>query len=576
MDAGELRGGRVARGGEQRVFFSALGEFELRALPHALVAVAELRLERGIARGGEARGEEPVRLATDGIFRVVARVHAPDRAEALQRIAAHPIDHHQRAVGVPAHADAHDAVVEDARIDHLERRAVALDAEAAHLSRGKFVEQKNPALAFAERGAGIVFEARGAVGVVRDRRQEKRGLAGEKRFPHSLAHPQARLFHILVIATPAAVARFGEIDETLAFALHVGVVVHGEEIAVVVEGRLLGIADAVRVNLEARAVGLDAHDATLVGIEKIPPFLRGDVQTLVADAPVDAAVGSDAEAVHIVAGVGEVNAETVNDDLANVRHAVVVGVLEPPEVGRDRRVNPAVVIKDAGGDAGDVGVKSFRKHRDLVRDAVAVGVAQLVDALGVDREILPVDGAVLVVIRESAARRAEFSRRERVAVKRRFPLDACERDIVGNPHRVLANIEVGDLAARGGGHINAPLRIDRACDGIGDVQRARPFLEDELARGIGGGLRGEQRAANEGERDADEETQRRDGGSGHGEQEGEPKKLFKPIRHSERSEESTWTFASLHGHSSPAGFFAPLRMTETRNPKNAPTSVRES
>ena len=99
-----------------------------------------------------------------------------------------------------------------------------------------------------------------------------------------------------------------------------------QEIAEIVERRLLGVAEAARVHLEAGAVRLHPHDAALVGEEKPPPLLRLHVRALVADAPVNPAVRSRGEAVHVVTGIGDVHAKTVGEDLALVWRARRAGL----------------------------------------------------------------------------------------------------------------------------------------------------------------------------------------------------------------------------------------------------------
>ena len=106
-------------------------------------------------------------------------------------------------------------------------------------------------------------------------------------------------------------------------------------------------------------------------------------------------------------------------------------------------------------------------------------VASALNALGESRKILPIDGAVAVVILEPAARRAQFARGQFFAEKCGFIRDARQTDIARDPHPVLPDVEVGHLAPRRRRHIDAALRINRARDGIGDVERTRPFLKDE-------------------------------------------------------------------------------------------------
>ena len=314
-------------------------------------------------------------------------------------------------------------------------------------------------------------------------------------FPKALAHPRGRFLHVLIIAAPTGVAALDDVGEAFAFAFHVGVVVHDEEITEIVEGGLLGIAHAVGVDLEVGTVGLDAEDGAFVGIIKVAAFLGGDVGALIADTPINAAVRTDREPVHVVAGIGDVDAEAVHENFADVGDAVVVGVFETPKIGRDGGVDPAIMVHHTGGDAGDGRIKTLGENGHLVGHAIAVGVAHLIDAFGGRREIFPVDGAVAVVVLERATRSADLAGREDVLEKSEFGVDAVERDVVGDPVTVFADVEVADLAAGGRGHINAALGIDRASDRIGDIEGTRPFLEHELVfagRGLRRGERSDQ------------------------------------------------------------------------------------
>jgi hypothetical protein len=78
---------------------------------------------------------------------------------------------------------------------------------------------------------------------------------------------------------------------------------------------------------------------------------------------------------------------------------------------------------------------------------------------------------------------------------------------------VLADIEVADLAPRGGGDVDAPPWVDGARDRIGHVDLAGPLVEPELAAGTRGrgGLGGVNRSKKaSGEREAEKDT-----GGGH-------------------------------------------------------------
>lgn len=236
---------------------------------------------------------------------------------------------------MPTHADAHDAFVDDAGVDHLEGSPVPFGAKRPHFPGRKFVQQKKPALARAERGTRIVFKTGGPVRIVGDGRKNERGLAWEMGLPVAFAHPRAVHFQVLKIAAPAAVARFRQIDKTFPFPFLVGVIVDCEQVTIVVEGGLLRIAHPPHVDLEMRSIRLDPHDGPLVRVKKLASLARGDVQAFVADAPIDASIGSDDRAMHVVTGVGDVNPEAVDDDFADVRDAIIVRIFETPEIRRD-------------------------------------------------------------------------------------------------------------------------------------------------------------------------------------------------------------------------------------------------
>jgi hypothetical protein len=77
------------------------------------------------------------------------------------------------------------------------------------------------------------------------------------------------------MAAPAGVAALGDVHEALFLAGHVGVVVHAEHVAEIVEGDLLHVAQAVREDLEAAAVRLAAQDAAFVRVNHCTPSFAG-------------------------------------------------------------------------------------------------------------------------------------------------------------------------------------------------------------------------------------------------------------------------------------------------------------
>jgi len=285
------------------------------------------------------------------------------------------------------------------------------------------------------------------------------------------------------------------VHEALALARLVRVVVHPDQVAHLVECRLLHIAVAAGVDLETGPVGLHPQRRALVGKHEPPTFARGDVHALVADRPVDAAVGPNHRPVHVVTRVRDVQSEAADELLALIGDAIVIDVAEPPQVGRDGGVDPAVVPEDARGDAGHLGVEALREDRDAVGRAVAVGVAQLVDALSVVGEVLPVDRAVAVVVAEPAARRAQPAGSEFPAEKLGLFLDRSEPHVVRDPHRVLADVEVADLAPGRRRDVGVAGLVERDGRRVRHVERPRPLGRLHLGGGPARGGREQQGAA---------------------------------------------------------------------------------
>ena len=337
-------------------------------------------------------------------------------------------------------------------------------------------------------------EARRAVGIIRDGRGDREGLIGSPgRHPLVLAHPAARGLLVLVLVAPAGVGALQEVDQAFAFLRLVRVIVHADDVAERVEGDLLRVADPAGENLEAPAIRLAAEHGTLVGEEETPAFLARDITALVADGPIDAAVRAEAQPVHVVTGVGDVPAETRRDEFLELRHPVAVGVLEAPDVGDGRDVNPAVEIEDPGGDARDGGVEAFGEDGELIGDTIPVGVGQLVDALLMEGEVLPVHRTIFVVVLEAAATGLQFAGREFPLVESQFIRRRGQADVIGNPERVLADIEVADLATGRGGDVGVASLVERHRRRVGHVERPGPFHRLHLGR------REERREAEQGE-----------------------------------------------------------------------------
>ena len=88
----------------------------------------------------------------------------------------------------------------------------------------------------------------------------------------------------------------------------VGIVVDGEQVAEIVEGELLRIAEARGEELEAGAVGMATKHGATAGIV-VRLAVEGDLVATVADREVDPSIGPHHEAMEVVTAEG--NPDTV-------------------------------------------------------------------------------------------------------------------------------------------------------------------------------------------------------------------------------------------------------------------------
>ena len=130
-----------------------------------------------------------------------------------------------------------------------------------------------------------------------------RGLPLESGLEHPLVHPDVvavvvgiGVLAVLPVRAPAAVGALRQVDEALGFTGVVAVVVHADEIPVLVEGELLKVADAGGKHLEVRTVRIGAQHGALIRRRPAPARLVDDVEAHVADFPVHPAVGAERHA----------------------------------------------------------------------------------------------------------------------------------------------------------------------------------------------------------------------------------------------------------------------------------------
>ena len=148
---------------------------------------------------GERLGEE----GFGGLVDVRGDVHAPDGAFAVERVAADPVGEVGATIRSPSHADAHEAVVDDAQVFLTESVAVGDEREGIHLPFRELVQDEMASQVAVEGVAGLEEEASRTVGIIGDRRGDRERLIGRAgRHPDVLLHPTAVRVLVLVLVAP--------------------------------------------------------------------------------------------------------------------------------------------------------------------------------------------------------------------------------------------------------------------------------------------------------------------------------------------------------------------------------------
>ena len=212
-----------------------------------------------------------------------------------------------------------------------------------------------------------------------------------------------RSIAILPVRTPTSIHVLDDVDEAFFFARTVGVVIDSEHVAVLVKGDFLHIAKSTGIDFKVGAIGVTAKNGTLVWVLEMEPFLGGGAYALIADRPVDTTIGAHREAMHIMAGVGEVDSEAVGNGLALIGFAIVIGVAKLPYIGNDSGVDITIVVKDSGSDSSNFIGESFGVDRGLIGKAIAVGVFDEMDTFGKEFKVSKVVLSVLIEIFDSSS-----------------------------------------------------------------------------------------------------------------------------------------------------------------------------
>src|SRR5436305_523777 len=160
-------------------------------------------------------------------------------------------------------------------------------------------------------GPWIISQPGGAVADQRNRRDDERSLAVELWVAKPFGHPDAaRIGRVdkLETYTPAAIAPFHHVNPAGRIAA-VRIIITGEQIAILIEGKFLGIAQPAREDFEAGAIGIAAQDCAHFGFfDNVCAVLH--VEATISHAEIEFAIRPEAQPVKIVTEKSGSNAVT--------------------------------------------------------------------------------------------------------------------------------------------------------------------------------------------------------------------------------------------------------------------------
>ena len=290
-------------------FDAALGEFPLGFEADASIVVPEQFQQRGFIPRGHAFTEKLFHLGAPGGLRGVGRGGGDSMNATLHRTSpsGHPVQRVHGPVGSEIHIG-RPAVPEEFFLPvHHVAGAGGFDREG-HDSGREIAVQKRAGEACTKSGTRIIRQparalAHGAGG------REDAVLAP---LPQFLLHPRSEAVHVLVAGAPAVIAVLDEMQHA-AWIGAGGVIVHGPEIAEVIEREFLRIAQAVAEDFQIRSIGFAAEYTAAVGEIDHDALAIGEAHAAVAEAHVDATVGAAEEPVQVVSGNADVHAEAGTD-----------------------------------------------------------------------------------------------------------------------------------------------------------------------------------------------------------------------------------------------------------------------
>ncbi len=397
----------------------------------------------------------------------------------------HPIRNVKGAVGTDGESSVATAPGNLLFIVHFESSAFGTDLERRDIST--LGEEEEIAVFLIEGGARIVGEAARPIGITGKGRHNEGCLPREAWTKESLLHPDVvgfftgHLGEVLVavplpMQAPCGHAAFHNVNESLAFAPIITVIVHAEEVAELVEDGLLSIAHPQGKDLQAGPIGFASHDGAAIGIKVVLSILAGCIDPLVCNRPIDSAVWAHGKAGHVVPSLPYVDGVSPTDEGSFVGCSVAVGILVFPDVRLDCRVGRSFRPQDTGGNPRQRRCEILVDRRHLVCLAVAIGVLDSKNLLRLHGEITPITLTVGIAV----WRRVRPDVRKDIwphglFVKRELVLQTADGEIMFHPSPVVAQVQAGYLAATDTSDVGPAFPVEANGNWTGNEWILRPY-----------------------------------------------------------------------------------------------------
>lgn len=191
----------------------------------------------------------------------------------------------------------------------------------------------------------------------------------------------------MISLAPTGIAPFNDIDPA-GWITVIGIVIAGEQIAVVVEDQLLWIAQAEGEDFQMRAIQIAAIDCAGIRIvHRASVDQRFGIGAAIAHREIELVIRPDAQAVQIVAEKRDVNAVTGGELLADIGDAVTIRILQQIKGRYVSEIDIAMKRHHARRQTRFHGIEAGGKDRRLVGLAGSLAVPDQPNAIGVIGEM---------------------------------------------------------------------------------------------------------------------------------------------------------------------------------------------